>query len=277
LSTLSLRDLARVSFPNRGDRGMFVMLEFYFDDSGTHGGSKVVVWGGVVGHQQFMDELEVAWKSQLSHPCDGKPPINAFHSSHLAAGKGEFEGYSPAEKDLTRNNFRKIIVDAGLTVLSFGISADDWANIVTGRARLILGSAERLIFGQAVLVSCRAAKKENLPLSFQFDKGRDTPELHSIIKPALEVAEIEGNAVSYGFSPVAQNTGLQAADLVAHETYQFFVKYIFDEGTSPGPHLAQLFRDAHDAKAAWIGKEQIQNMVDELAPSIARMEPSAGA
>ena len=96
-----------------GERGMFAMLEFYFDDSGTHKGSRVAVWGGIAGYKEFLEELEIAWKAQLSHPCDGRPPIKAFHSSHLAASDGEFKSYSEAERDLTRYNFRKIIVEAG--------------------------------------------------------------------------------------------------------------------------------------------------------------------
>jgi len=80
---------------------MFAMLEFYFDDSGTHNGSRIAVWGGVVGYKQYMQELEEAWKARLQCPCDGKPPIKAFHSSHLAASDGEFKGYNQAERDLT--------------------------------------------------------------------------------------------------------------------------------------------------------------------------------
>ena len=221
-------------------------------------------------------ELEVAWKAQLDHPCEGRPPINAFHSSHLAASDGEFWGYSKGERDLTRHNFRKVIVDAGLTVLSFGVSVDDWENIVTGPARVVLGSGERLIFGQAVLAGCAAAKAAKQPLSFQFDRGRWHSELDSIIQPALDVAEMDGNYVSYGFSPVAENMGLQAADLVAHETYQFFIQYLDDMSVAPGPHLKKLFEGAHDARAAWVGKEEIQSMVDEMGPLLKKIEPSDG-
>ena len=77
------------------------MLEFYLDDSGTHRGSKAAVWGGVVGYAEYFDELESKWREMLACPCEGRPPIKQFHSSHLAAGKGEFMGYSDAERDLS--------------------------------------------------------------------------------------------------------------------------------------------------------------------------------
>src|SRR4051794_21439412 len=145
MRSLSVEDVARVSLPSRGRRGMLAMLEFYLDDSGTHKRAEVAVWGGIVGYPQFLQELSDAWERQLLAPCEGKPPIRAFHSSHLFNGWGEFAGYSEREKDLTRVNFRKIIVDAGVTLLAYGISVVDWEELVTGRARIMLGDAERAI------------------------------------------------------------------------------------------------------------------------------------
>lgn len=249
---------------------MLAMLEFYLDDSGTHKQAEVAVWGGIVGYPYFMQQLSEAWEQQLLTPCEGKPPIRAFHSSHLFNGWGEFVGYSQAEKDLTRWNFRKIIIEAGVTLLAYGISIVDWRELVTGKAKIMLGDAERAIFGIAVMEGCRAALGEGQPISFQFDKGRDTPELRSIIQPAIEVAEAESQSVSYGFSPVAQMPTLQAADLVAHETYQFFNEYRRDPNAQVGAHTNRLFADAHDSRAGWLGREQIQATVDGVRRAVAQ-------
>jgi hypothetical protein len=267
---ISIEDVARVSLPNRGRQGMLSMLEFYLDDSGTHEDATVAVWGGIVGYKEFMSELADAWGRQLLSPCEGKPPIKAFHSSHLFNGWGEFQGYSPAEKDLTRRNFRKIIVDSGVTVLSYGISVADWKELVIGNASIVMGDAERAVFGSAIMGGCKAAKAEGQPISFQFDKGRDTPDLRSIIQPAIEVAEADGQFVSYGFSPVSMMPALQAADLVANETCQFFREYRLDEDARAGPHLNRLFEDAHDSAAGWIGREQIHEMVAGMSRVLAR-------
>ena len=250
------------------------MLEFYYDDSGTHRGSRVAVWGGIAGHTEYCNELEVAWKSQLTHPCDGKPPIKAFHSSLLSAGRGEFEGYSEAEKDLTRRNFRKIILDAGLTVLSFGVSISDWDEIVTGDARILMGDAERYAFAVAIRDSCRDAESDGQPLSFKFDRGRKSMALDSIVEHAIDAAGIDVNSVSYGYSPVLGNMGLQAADLVAHETYRFLTNYIDDPNAGPDPHLKRLFESARDAQVRWTGRKQIQKMADHVLPLIDQMNRS---
>jgi hypothetical protein len=214
-----------------------------------------------VGHQVFLDELTERWISQLAAPCDGKPPIKAFHSAHLENGWGEFQGYNQAEKDLTRRNFRQIIVETGVTILAYGVSVGDWNQLVMGVARQRLYTAEHAAFGQAVLSGMKAAKAEGEPINFQFDKGRDTPMLRRVMKPALEVAEIEGRHVSYGFSPVSAVPALQAADLVAHESYRFFKQYQSDRKAKPGAHTVRLFSDAHDSQAGWVGRRQIKDMV----------------
>jgi len=269
-----LEDLARISFPNRGERGRFVMLECYFDDSGTHGTSRVVVWGGIVGHKDFMRELEAAWKARLAEPCEGKPPIRKFSSADLLAGREEFEGYNDAEKDRTRYLFRQVILDAGLSVLSYGASVTDWDQIMTGPARAQLGSAERFAFGQAIMHGCNVSKNDGVPVSFQFDLGRKFPDLDSMIHPALEASEIDQSLVSYGYSAVLGNMGLQAADLVAHETYQHLVKYVDNPKSAPGVHLKSLWGGAHDSRMYLAGRTQIQEMLDDLTASLRKIDPS---
>ena len=250
------------------------MLEVRFDDSGTHFGSDVVVWGGVAGHMEFFNDLELAWKATLEEPCDGRPPIRRFHSAELFAGKGEFEGYNQAEKDLTRHNFRRVITDLKLSVLSFGISVHDWDEIVTDFARETLESPERMLFGTAVKHACEAAVDHGEPLSFQFDKGCYSDQLSSIINSAIGAAKINEDDVSWGWSSVARNVGLQAADLVAHETYRFFCDYLQNRDVKPDPHLSKLFQDAYDSQAAWVGRDELQGFMEEIAPEFTELQRS---
>jgi len=122
-----------------------------------------------------------------------------------------------------------------------------------------------------MMAGCAAAISEGQPLSIQFDIGRRRPELDSMIQPAIEAAQAEGHAVSYGFSPVASNMGLQAADLVAHETYQHLSRFIDDPNASPDPHLRRLFEGAHDARMAWVGRRHIEDMMQGISPLIHRL------
>jgi len=251
------------------------MLEVYLDDSGTHSSSRAVVWGGVLGHKDFVWELDAAWKARLTNPCDGKPPIKAFHSFDLYNGLGEFEGYNQAERDHTRHNFRKIIADAGLSAVSSGGSVRDWDQVVTGRLRSTLGSAERLAFAFAIVEACKSVMAvSEMPISFQFDVGRELPDLQSMISHALERAGIDPDLVSYGFSPVSKVPALQAADLVAHETYLHFVKFLDDPKAEPSVHMARLRDGLYDLRAAWFGRKEIQAMTDQLRATINEADPS---
>lgn len=268
---LSIEDLARVSFPDRGNAGgVFAMLEFYYDDSGTHNGSDVVVWGGVTGYKEVMDDLDKAWRARLARPTGNRPPLSKFHLYDLVHGLNEFSGYSDGEKDRVRRNFRKCIVDSGACVLAYAISRVDWDAIATPAAKLLLGSAERMIFGMAVMASCKIAMNEGQPLSFIFDKGR-RPDLDSILMPAIEASDVNQGIVGYGFQPVVSVMGLQAADLVAYEAYRFGCDYLLNQDAEPNIHMQRLLEEAHDQRIGWVGSEQIQSMIDGTSEMFAQL------
>lgn len=253
--------LASALLPDRGKRGVLAMIQFFFDDSGTHSSSDVVVWGGIVGHVQFVSELASNWQKCLDHPCDGKPPIKRFSSYRLLHGIGEFEGYNQGAKDLTRRNFRNVILNAGLTVFSYGLSRAAWDEIVTGELKVGFISPEHTVFGIAVRAACEAAIAEDaqMPVSFVFDQGcAGRIDIQGMFNAALNSIKFDPNLASYGVSAVEGNNALQAADLVAHETYQFFCEHLRTGGShQPGPHLKQLFEGAHDARAGWMGRDEL--------------------
>lgn len=259
----SIEDVARVSLPNRGARGVIAMLELYMDDSGTHDGSLIVVWGGVAGDKHYMDKLDAAWREQLKHPCDGKPAIKRFHSYDLEHGLREFEGYNQGERDLTRRNFRQVCVQSDVTVLAYGVSVRDWDQLVRIGDRKPDYTAEQFVFGKAIFDVAKAAKAEREPLTLQFDQGRDDPGLRRLIQPVLERAKMDGRFVSYGFAPVAEVPALQAADLVVHEAYRVFKEYLDDPSSEPRAHAKRLFEDVFSGGAHWAGRREIKRTVDK--------------
>lgn len=255
---LSIEELARVSLPNRGERGMIAMLECYLDDSGTHDGSLVVVWGGVVGHKHYLDKLDAAWRKQLERPCDGRLAIQKLSSFNLLAGRGEFEGYSDAEKDLTRRNFRKLIVDCELTVIAFGASVRDWEQIVHKQAAMPGLTAEQAVFGKAVQEVLQCATEHHDPVSLQFDQGRSSSGLNAALGRVMNLEQYRHLLVNYGFSSVEAVPALQAADLVAHESYRHFVERLGDKKATLNPHTERLFYEAFNSKGAWLDRKEIK-------------------
>jgi hypothetical protein len=261
--TITIEDLARATLPNRGE-GLLLVIECYFDDSGTHDASPVVVWGGVAGHAHYLDKLDKMWRALLQQPCEGKRPIKSFSSYDLEHAKGEFEGYNQGAKDLTRRNFRQIILESEVSVVAFGVSVKDWDQVVRGLARQSNFTAEQSVFGKAVFEIAKTAKAENEALSLHFDQGRDTPELRKVIAPTLETAQQDSRIVSYSFSKIADFPALQAADLVVHEAYQTFCALMKNPKATPRPHALQLFKNAFFGQANWVGRREIKNAVKAI-------------
>jgi hypothetical protein len=250
------------------DDGTAKMLECYLDDSGTHDDSLVVVWGGVVGHQHYLDKLSLAWRKQLQEPCEGRPPIRKFSSSKLMAGRGEFEGYSEAERDLTRRNFRQIVVDCELTVVAFGASVRDWEQIMHKIVGMPTLTAEQAVFGQAVKEVLQCAAERQDPVTLKFDQGRSSQELETAIGAVMDRTEYSNLLTNYEFSSVEVVPALQAADLVAHESYRHFVDHLKDKNARLSPHTERLFMEAFNSKGGWIGQREIRDAAKKTAKKL---------
>ena len=82
-------------------------LAGYFDDSGTHDDSDVVLWGGFVGQEDDWRSLEPEWNARLR--VDG---INAFHMKDCAGeiGRGAFADMDYASRQNLIHDLRNIIL-----------------------------------------------------------------------------------------------------------------------------------------------------------------------
>jgi hypothetical protein len=69
---VTVRELARLVFPYGQREGWVCMAAIteqgYFDDSGTHATSEVVVVGGLIGRPDQWDQFEAAWAAKLANP-----------------------------------------------------------------------------------------------------------------------------------------------------------------------------------------------------------------
>ncbi len=110
------------------------MLDCYFDDSGTHPGADVLVWGGIMGTAEQISDLADSWRKLLRAPLPSKPPLKQFHLSHCASANGEFVNYTPGERDAVRYQFRKAISDSEMEAIAFAVSVRDWDELVRDEA-----------------------------------------------------------------------------------------------------------------------------------------------
>lgn len=73
---LSIESFARVVFPPGAINGGICMLIAYFDDSGTHDSSEVVLWQGAIGNKYQWALLDELWAKKLRDPSPNKDPSN---------------------------------------------------------------------------------------------------------------------------------------------------------------------------------------------------------
>lgn len=102
-----------------GDKdGWLAVIRIYIDESGTHDGSPVVSVGAYAGRLE-------TWPSFIEDWNRAKAPIGVFHSADCAALKGEFEGWTPADRDALVARLLAVLPRYELYGIAMGINLRD--------------------------------------------------------------------------------------------------------------------------------------------------------
>lgn len=211
------------------------MLGAYLDDSGTHDDSKWVAFGGVVGFTEDWTAFDGRWRGRLAQPLfpseTTKPPLTEMKMAHCEGGYGEFGSYTRPEREFIAGEMRKLILTTELRGFSFVLERASWEQ----QARPIMGdtdaeeaafsetlkgviaTASRLIRAKgqnpseeclAVVVDERTARKKDFCNIYKSFKRNNLGTLET---PKL---------VSFSMGDSATSPALQAADMLAYETYR---------------------------------------------------------
>jgi hypothetical protein len=243
---------------------MFVILRAYFDDSGTHADSDVVVMGGLIGNVVQWENFERHWTQKLRCPLPNKPPLKRFHLSACNAREGEFATYSYAEQDAVIHDFRKIIIDANLTSTASAIDRKAWDELVVGPYREVLGDPLPICFLHCIDEIVRFAEPQihDHQISVVFDQGIYSQQLKKIADQYTH----RPPAVSITFGTVQEILPLQGADIVATENYWHALKRLKQsENALPRPHL-QHFLDNMLYQALLLDREGIEMELRRRGP-----------
>jgi hypothetical protein len=250
------------------------MLRAYFDDSGTHATSGVIVMGGLIGTISQWREFERAWAAKLTNPLPGKPALRMFHLSHCNARDGEFQGYSEGERDAITHDFRKILIDAGLISTASAIDLNAWDELVVGPYRDDLGDALGICVENCLAETIRVAgtHPEGDDVVAVFDQGMSSQRIREITdrftfplgRPRL---------LSVAFEKVENTLPLQGADVVATESYWQGINILQNGlGAAPRAHLRH-YLDNMFAQGLIVGRDEISMMLKTQFDSNGRRVP----
>jgi Protein of unknown function (DUF3800) len=231
---------------SRGHRdGGIFMLVAYFDDSGTHDASEIVVMGGLIGTEAQWAVFERAWKDKLKEPLPGKPPLRRFHMHDCEGEHGEFAKYSRAERDAVTHDFRQIIIDAKMHGNATAVSRPDWDRLIVPPLLYLFGDAERWCFNACVSWAIKWAEhgSPDKLVRLVFDERPHRTKLHEAVA-VMHQRFYNGDLpnlpklVGAYFLRSELVVPLQAADMVAWETYRYALEHIRGGGEArPRAHL----------------------------------------
>lgn len=206
-----------------GTTGWLTMLNAYFDDSGTHDQSSIVLLAGVFGTEAEMTSLERMWQKHLDRPLDGlKPPLTRFHMTDCQGSRGEFEGWSRTETDYFCHQLQTTIIDSGVSAYGIGCARKDWDDLVTGDMRAILGDPEGFCVRNCFVKAIEWANANTFDprMSFIFDGRPHRQRENKVVFDAFQRQTSSPHLVGISFITSHKIQPLQAADMIAWELYQ---------------------------------------------------------
>jgi len=221
------------------------MLTAYFDDSGTHAESNIVLVAGIFGTEWQLKSLDRLWQKHLDSPLgDAKPPLRRYHATDCYNSTSEFAGWSRTETDYFSHELRTAIIESGVAAYGIGIQRNDWDEIVTGDIRGFLGDAESYATTQCFVCTLRWAQENTFDPEITFifhNRPSEIQRRAKTIGDAFEKYNTNPHVVDCQFRSSYDLRPLQAADLFAWEVYQHATE-IFAAGAIQPPKREPLRR-----------------------------------
>lgn len=103
------------------------MIYGYFDDSNTHGGSKLLSLCGFLGDPRVWDDLSQEWRQVLNKTDWPRRPAE-FHMVDCVHGTGEFQGWSLAQRLAIFGDLAGVVAASNVMALGSVFVADALAN-----------------------------------------------------------------------------------------------------------------------------------------------------
>ena len=262
-----ISDLFRVLLPRDHPNGWLAMITAYVDDSGTHGGSKIVLVAGLFGTEARLASLERNWRKHLERPlCGAKSRLKRFHMADCNASTREFTGWSRTETDYFCHQLQTEIVESGVSAYGAACSRNDWEELITGEQLALLGDPEGVCIWNSFvrMIAWAQANTFDPKMSFVFDSRPAASQRYAKVVFDAFQRQIENPALTgISFLSSYDIVLLQAADLLAWELYQHATNILLNGMRFPRrPQFRRLTSEMNFA-AQIVTRDNMERMVAE--------------
>jgi hypothetical protein len=243
------------------------MITAYFDDSGTHEQSDIVLVAGIFGTEGRLNGLDANWKKHLDSPlCGRKDPISRFHAYDCYQSLGEFSGWTRTETDYFRHQLRMEIIESGVAAYGIACARKDYDELISGDLRGVLGTPEGHCINQCFVRSLSWAQANTFDpeMTFVFDNRPSQVKRYAgtVYDAFQRWIDPPPQLTGYAFLNSKDVRPLQAADMVAWELYQNAKDILISGVNVPTPKELLHLRKNMDFPAQIANRESIIKIRD---------------
>lgn len=267
--------LARALHPGERHYKAMAMLTAYFDESGIHSSSEVILISGFVATSELWEKFDAEWKENLD-----TARVPYWHSTEYEARVGPFQGMNEGIRESLPVGLVKVLCKYKPTAIEGAISRKDWDQFKDLRIGQLFKAPYNLCFEYLIQQIAHWSQTEanGEPVSLIFADQKEyknhAAEIYDLYRSNFTYARIVSGV---SFYPVQNLRPLQAADMIAYEMYRLatgtkgrkILKMMTDGGLSK--HFGAYDPLALPKLASQILTEKIVAKVKEKTRAIPQM------
>ncbi len=181
------------------------------------------VVGGFFGNQGIWEKVEKLWNEK-----NERVGVKHFHASHLNAGTYEFQGWNKNRRIRYSRDMLRILKDQKkrLHGISCGLYADDYRRIISPAGQVKMGHPYLVCFKTVIATLAEQMDVAGYPPEDRFsvliDRNQFDVEAVRLFYGMKDNPKFRHGSRLQTCTPASSDdfAGLQAADLVAYETFR---------------------------------------------------------